>query len=92
VDFDPTTLLLSLIPGGIGFVLLTYGKKAGRWPHAVAGLLFLAYPYFTSSGALLRRPAGLVNGPPEGGPYDGSPPEGGPYDGSPPEGGPHPTA
>lgn len=49
MDFDPTTLLLSLIPGGIGFVLLTYGKKAGRWPHAVAGLLFLAYPYFTSS-------------------------------------------
>ena len=49
MDFDPTTLLLSLIPGGIGFVLLSYGKKAGRWPHAVAGLLFLAYPYFTSS-------------------------------------------
>ena len=49
MNFDPTTLLLSLIPGGIGFVLLTYGKKAGRWPHAVAGLLFLAYPYFTSS-------------------------------------------
>ena len=49
MDFDPTTLLLSLIPGGIGFVLLTYGKKAGRWPHAAAGLLFLAYPYFTSS-------------------------------------------
>ena len=49
MDFDPTWLLLSLIPGGIGFVLLTYGKKAGRWPHAVAGLLFLAYPYFTTS-------------------------------------------
>ena len=49
MDFDANTLLLSLIPGGIGFVLLSYGKKAGRWPHAVAGLLFLAYPYFTSS-------------------------------------------
>ena len=49
MDFDANTLLLSLIPGGIGMVLLTYGKKAGRWPHAVAGLLFLAYPYFTSS-------------------------------------------
>ena len=49
MDFDANWLLLSLIPGGVGFVLLTYGKKAGRWPHAVAGLLFLAYPYFTES-------------------------------------------
>jgi hypothetical protein len=49
MDLDPTWLLLSLIPGGIGFVLLTYGKKSGRWPHAVAGLLFLAYPYFTDT-------------------------------------------
>ncbi len=49
MNLDPDWLILSLIPGGIGFVLLTYGKKAGRWPHAVAGVLFLAYPYFTSS-------------------------------------------
>ena len=49
MDVDATWLLLSLIPGGAGFVLLAYGRKAGRWPHAVAGLLFLAYPYFTSS-------------------------------------------
>ena len=49
MNFDADWLILSLIPGGIGFVLLTYGKKAGRWPHAVAGLLFLAYPYFTES-------------------------------------------
>jgi hypothetical protein len=49
VNFDADWLILSLIPGGIGFVLLAYGKKAGRWPHAVAGLLFLAYPYFTET-------------------------------------------
>ena len=49
MDFDADWLILSLIPGGIGFVLLAYGKKAGRWPHAVAGVLFLAYPYFTDS-------------------------------------------
>jgi len=49
VDFDANWLLLSLIPGGVGFVLLTYGKKAGGCPHALAGLLFLAYPYFTTS-------------------------------------------
>ena len=33
MDFDANWLLLSLIPGGIGFVLMTYGKKAGRWPR-----------------------------------------------------------
>ena len=49
MNLDADWLILSLIPGGIGFVLLTYGKKAGRWPHAVAGVLFLAYPYFTDT-------------------------------------------
>ena len=49
MSFDPTWLFLSLIPGGIGFVLLVYGKKEGRWPHLVAGLLLLVYPYFTST-------------------------------------------
>jgi len=49
MDLDSTWLFLSLIPGGIGFVLAVYGKKEGRWPQAVAGLLFIVYPYFTSS-------------------------------------------
>jgi hypothetical protein len=44
--FDPTWLMLSLIPSGFGFVLFTYGKKQRRWPHAAAGLLFMVYPYF----------------------------------------------
>ena len=47
MSFDPAWLFASLIPGGIGFVLLVYGKKEGRWTHIVAGLLFMAYPYFT---------------------------------------------
>jgi len=49
MDLDPTWLFLSLIPGGVGFVLMVYGKKQGRWPLALAGVLFMAYPYFTSS-------------------------------------------
>ena len=49
MEIDPTWLFLSLIPGGIGFVLMAYGKKQGRWPQALAGVLFLFYPYFTSS-------------------------------------------
>jgi hypothetical protein len=49
MSFDSTWLFLSLIPGGIGFVLFTYGKKQGRWVHMVSGVLFMVYPYFTSS-------------------------------------------
>ena len=49
MSFDPTWLFISLIPGGIGFVLFMYGKKQQRWPHVIAGLLFVAYPYFTTS-------------------------------------------
>ena len=52
-SFDPTWLFLSLFPGAAGMVLLTYGRKQGRWPHAVAGVLFLVYPYFTETIAAL---------------------------------------
>ncbi len=47
MTLDPTWLFLSLIPGGIGFVLFVYGKKQERWPHLVAGLALMVYPYFT---------------------------------------------
>jgi hypothetical protein len=50
---DPLWLFLSLILGGIGFVLLTYGRKRDRWPLIVAGLGFMAYPYFTGTVASL---------------------------------------
>ena len=49
MNLDPTWLFLSLIPGGIGFVLFVYGKKQQRWPQLAAGLAFLIYPYFTDS-------------------------------------------
>jgi predicted phage tail protein len=47
MSLDPLWLFLSLIPGGIGFVLLVYGKKQFRWPQIVAGVAFMVYPYFT---------------------------------------------
>ena len=53
VNIDPTFLLLSLIPSGIGFVLFRYGRKAERWPQLVGGLVFMVYPYFTSSASML---------------------------------------
>jgi hypothetical protein len=60
VSLDPTWLFLSLIPGGIGFVLFVYGKKQGRMPHLVAGLAFMVYPYFTETAtSLVAVGAGL---------------------------------
>jgi hypothetical protein len=53
VSLDPTWLFLSLIPGGIGFVLFVYGKKQGRPPHVIAGLLLMVYPYFTETATAL---------------------------------------
>ena len=49
MSFDPTWLFLSMIPAGIGFVLFVYGRKLQRWPHLTAGILLMAYPYFTST-------------------------------------------
>jgi hypothetical protein len=60
LTFDPTWLFVSLIPGGIGFVLFVYGKKRQRWPYSVAGLLFIVYPYFTSTlGSLVATGAAV---------------------------------
>ena len=47
MSLDPMWLFLSLIPGGIGFVLFVYGKKQQRLPQLIAGLAFMVYPYFT---------------------------------------------
>ena len=60
MSFDPTWLFLSLIPGGVGFVLFVYGKKQERWPHFVAGLAFMVYPYFTTSIASLTIVGGAI--------------------------------
>ena len=49
MNIDPTWLFLSLIPSGIGFVLIVYGKKQGRWPHLVAGLALSIYPYLANT-------------------------------------------
>src|SRR5437868_3130683 len=49
MQLDATWLFLSMIPGGIGFVLFIYGKKQQRWPHLVAGLLLMAYPYLATT-------------------------------------------
>ena len=53
MNIDPTWIFLSLIPGGIGFVLFIYGKKQQRYPQLVAGLLLMGYPYFATTAMSL---------------------------------------
>jgi hypothetical protein len=53
LTFDPTWLFLSLIPGGLGFVLMVVGKKQGRWLLILLGALFTVYPYFTETLTML---------------------------------------
>jgi hypothetical protein len=46
--FDSTSLFLSLITGGVGFVLMAYARKTHSWPFFVGGLLYMVYPYFVA--------------------------------------------
>jgi hypothetical protein len=49
MSFDPGSLLLSVVLGGVGLGLFVYGKKEGRIPHLLAGVAYMAYPYFVDS-------------------------------------------
>ena len=48
---DPNGLLASLFVSSIGLVIFLYGKKQGRVPHLVVGLVLVVYGYFLSSVA-----------------------------------------
>ena len=53
MSLDPGALFLSLIVGGIGFVLFVYGRKQERWPQMAAGVVLMVYPYFVESMVVL---------------------------------------
>jgi hypothetical protein len=46
---DANTLLLSLAISSVGFVFFAYGKRQGRFPQMVAGVVLMAFPYFVSN-------------------------------------------
>jgi hypothetical protein len=62
VNFDPTMLMLSLVPSGIGFVLFVYGKKQERWAHLAAGLALMIYPYFVNTAVQMLLGGALIGG------------------------------
>ena len=42
-------LLASVLLGSVGLGFFVYGKRQKRWPHLVAGLALMVYPYFVPS-------------------------------------------
>jgi hypothetical protein len=50
---DPLVLISGFLIGGIGFVILIYGKKEWNLKCLVAGLTMCVFPYFISSLALM---------------------------------------
>lgn len=48
LNFDPGSLVVSLLVSALGFVLFSYGRKMQRIPQITAGLVLMVFPYFTS--------------------------------------------
>jgi hypothetical protein len=62
VDFDANVLLASFAVGGVGFVCFAYGKRQGRVPQMIAGLILCGFPYFVSNLWLMGAIAAGVLG------------------------------
>jgi hypothetical protein len=44
--FEPAPLIASFLIGTVGLALVIYGKRMSRFPHLLAGLALMIYPYF----------------------------------------------
>jgi hypothetical protein len=62
VNFDPTLLMLSLVPSGVGLFLFMYGKKKERLVHIAAGLVLMVYPYFVTTVLQMLLGGALIGG------------------------------
>jgi hypothetical protein len=60
-SYSPSWLFLSLIPSAVGLVMFMYGKKQGRTPLTVAGLLYMLYPILTPTVTSLLAGGGLIS-------------------------------
>jgi len=59
---DPWVLISGILIGGVGFVLLMYGKKEWNLKCVVTGLALCAFPYFVSSLILMWAIAAVCLG------------------------------
>jgi hypothetical protein len=62
VSFDPSNLIAGFLISGVGFVLFSYGRKLGRIPHVVVGLVLMVFPYFVPSVLVMVAAFALLCG------------------------------
>jgi hypothetical protein len=49
VELDGNSILASMLVGSIGFVAFVYGKRQGRLPQMVVGVILCIFPYFVTN-------------------------------------------
>ena len=53
MDLDGNAILASLAIGLVGTAIFVYGRKQGRLPQMVVGVVLVVYPYFVANLALM---------------------------------------
>ena len=59
MNLDAGTLVAGFLVSGVGFVFFSYGRKMGRPPHVITGLVLMIFPYFIP-GVLLMFGIGAL--------------------------------
>jgi hypothetical protein len=62
MDLSASSLFSSLLVSTIGFALFLYGRKQGRPPHLIGGLVMMLYPYFVPGALLMIGLGALIAG------------------------------
>jgi hypothetical protein len=62
VDLDVSSIAAGFVVSGIGFVLFNYGRKMGRMPHVLVGLVLMVFPYFIPSVLVMFAIAAVLCG------------------------------
>ena len=58
MNLDGNSLLASLLIGLVGSACFLYGKRQGRVPQMLAGVVMVIYPYFVPNVAIMLAIAG----------------------------------
>lgn len=60
MDLDVSSIAAGFVVSGVGFVLFNYGRKMGRIPHVLTGLILMVFPYFVPSVLVMFGIAALL--------------------------------
>lgn len=60
IPFDANSILVDLLVSSVGLAFFSYGKKAERVPHLIAGLLLMVYPYFVTTAGTMAAIGALI--------------------------------